>query len=100
MLEGLTSDYSPGARLEQETGLFFDLKYFERLVMAGKLDQVDRYLEGFTNLNDDRNSLAIFFEIRRQKYLEALERYVVFSGTHSYISDLLVSFLFWVFWYL
>lgn len=61
-------------RLEQESGLFFSVKYFEDLVLSGKWDEVEKYLSGFTRVDDNRYSMKIYFEIRKQKYLEALDR--------------------------
>lgn len=63
-------------RLEQESGFFFNMKYFEEKVHAGEWDEVEKYLSGFTKVDDNRYSMKIFFEIRKQKYLEALDRYV------------------------
>jgi hypothetical protein len=62
------------SRLEQESGFFFNLKYFEELVLSGNWDEVEKYLSGFTKLDDNRHSMKIFFEIRKQKYLEALDK--------------------------
>ncbi|XP_044464704.1 topless-related protein 1-like isoform X1 [Mangifera indica] len=61
-------------KLEQESGLFFSVKYFEDLVLSGKWDEVEKYLSGFTRVDDNRYSMKIYFEIRKQKYLEALDR--------------------------
>lgn len=61
-------------RLEQESGFFFNMKHFEDQVLAGEWDEVERYLCGFTKVEDNRYSMKIFFEIRKQKYLEALDR--------------------------
>ncbi|KAL3844437.1 hypothetical protein ACJIZ3_001840 [Penstemon smallii] len=61
-------------KLEQESGFFFNMKYFEDQVQAGEWDEVERYLSGFTKVEDNRYSMKIFFEIRKQKYLEALDR--------------------------
>lgn len=61
-------------RLEQESAFFFNMKYFEEQVQAGEWDEVEKYLCGFTKVEDNRYSLKIFFEIRKQKYLEALDR--------------------------
>nr|XP_048320871.1 topless-related protein 2 isoform X1 [Ziziphus jujuba var. spinosa] len=61
-------------RLEQESGFFFNMKYFEEKALAGEWDEVERYLSGFTKVDDNRYSMKIFFEIRKQKYLEALDR--------------------------
>lgn len=63
-------------RLEQESGFFFNMKYFEEKVHAGEWDEVEKYLSGFTKVDDNRYSMKIFFEIRKQKYLEALDKYV------------------------
>ena len=61
-------------RLEQESGFYFNMKHFEDLVQGGEWDEVERYLSGFTKVEDNRYSMKIFFEIRKQKYLEALDR--------------------------
>lgn len=50
------------------------MKYFEDQVQAGEWEEVERYLSGFTKVEDNRYSMKIFFEIRKQKYLEALDR--------------------------
>lgn len=63
-------------RLKQESGLFFDMKYFKDQVEAGEWEEVERYLSGFLKVNDE--SRTIFFEISKQKYLEALDRYALF----------------------
>jgi hypothetical protein len=65
-------------RLEQESGFFFNMKYFEDQVQGGEWEEVERYLSGFTKVDDNRYSMKIFFEIRKQKYLEALDKYVSF----------------------
>jgi hypothetical protein len=62
-------------RLEQESGFFFNVKYFEEKVIGGEWDEVEKYLSGFTKVDDNRYSMKIFFEIRKQKYLEALDKY-------------------------
>lgn len=65
-------------RLEQESGFFFNMKYFEEKAHAGEWDEVEKYLSGFTKVDDNRYSMKIFFEIRKQKYLEALDRFFFF----------------------
>ncbi|KAF5452308.1 hypothetical protein F2P56_027318 [Juglans regia] len=60
--------------LEQQSGFFFNVKYFEEKALAGEWDEVEKYLSGFTKVDDNRYSMKIFFEIRKQKYLEALDR--------------------------
>ncbi|KAK8916782.1 Topless-related protein 1 [Platanthera zijinensis] len=66
--------------LEQESALYFDMKHFVKMVVAGNWDELERYLLGFTRLEDNEQSMKIFFLIRRQKYLEALE-------SSTFISD-------------
>ncbi|KAK2448610.1 topless-related protein [Trifolium repens] len=61
-------------KMEQETGIFFNLKYFEKKVLDGDWDEVEKYLSGFTHINDNAYSTKMYFEIRKQKYYEALDR--------------------------
>ncbi|XVE54456.1 hypothetical protein DITRI_Ditri03aG0082800 [Diplodiscus trichospermus] len=61
-------------KLEQESGFFFNLRYFEDMVTNGEWEEVEKYLSGFTKVDDNRYSMKIFFEIRKQKYLEALDK--------------------------
>ncbi|XP_074326432.1 protein TOPLESS-RELATED PROTEIN 2-like isoform X1 [Apium graveolens] len=61
-------------KLEHESGFYFNMKYFEDQVQAGEWDEVERYLCGFTKVEDNRYSMKIFFELRKQKYLEALDK--------------------------
>ncbi|KAL6536148.1 RNA polymerase II associated Paf1 complex subunit Tpr1 [Orobanche hederae] len=60
--------------LEQESAFFFNMKYFEEKVHAGEWEEVEKYLSGFTKVDDIRYSMKILFEIKKQKYLEALDR--------------------------
>ncbi|KAI3692219.1 hypothetical protein L6452_32030 [Arctium lappa] len=59
-------------RLKQT--LPFNMMYIEDQAQAGEWDEVERYLCGFTKVEDNPYSRKIFFEIRKQKYLEALDR--------------------------
>ncbi|KAM7466237.1 hypothetical protein LguiB_013799 [Lonicera macranthoides] len=59
--------------LEEETGIFFDMMHFENLVLGGNWDEAERYLLGFIGIHDDKISIKIYFEIRKQKFLEALD---------------------------
>lgn len=61
-------------KLEQESGFFFNTRYFEDMVTNGEWEEVEKYLSGFTKVDDNRYSMKIFFEIRKQKYLEALDK--------------------------
>ena len=73
-------------RLEKESGFFFNMRYFEDSVTAGEWDDVDKYLSGFTKVDDNRYSMKIFFEIRKKKYLEALDK-----KDHAKAVDILVK---------
>ncbi|XWS26191.1 hypothetical protein CRYUN_Cryun26dG0009900 [Craigia yunnanensis] len=59
--------------LERESGCYFDMEFFEDMVLNGKWDKVEKYLSSFTNVNDNKNSTKIYFEIRKQNFLEALD---------------------------
>ncbi|KAG5053637.1 hypothetical protein JHK85_006147 [Glycine max] len=65
---------SLSGEVEQESRFFFNMRYFEDMVTNGEWDEVEKYLFGFTKVNDNRYSMKIFFEIRKQKYLEALSK--------------------------
>ncbi|KAK6915095.1 WD40 repeat [Dillenia turbinata] len=77
-------------RLEQESGFFFNMKYFEDEVHNGNWDEVERYLSGFTKVDDNRYSMKIFFEIRKQKYLEALDKHDRSKAVDILVKDLKV----------
>ncbi|XP_057872260.2 protein TOPLESS-RELATED PROTEIN 2 isoform X1 [Cryptomeria japonica] len=77
-------------KLEQESGYFFNMKYFEDQVQAGDWEEVERYLSGFTKVDDNRYSMKIFFEIRKQKYLEALDKQDRAKAVDILVKDLKV----------
>ncbi|GKA76327.1 putative LIS1 homology motif protein [Tanacetum coccineum] len=77
-------------KLEQESGFFFNMKYFEDEVQNGNWDDVEKYLSGFTKVDDNRYSMKIFFEIRKQKYLEALDKHDRSKGVEILVKDLKV----------
>ncbi|XP_044486596.1 topless-related protein 2-like isoform X2 [Mangifera indica] len=77
-------------RLEQESGFFFNMKYFEEKALGGEWDEVEKYLSGFTKVDDNRYSMKIFFEIRKQKYLEALDRHDRAKAVEILVKDLKV----------
>ncbi|XP_019183891.1 PREDICTED: topless-related protein 4-like isoform X1 [Ipomoea nil] len=77
-------------RLEQESGFFFNMQHFGELVTNGEWDEVEKYLSGFTKVDDNRYSMKIFFEIRKQKYLEALDRKDRSKGVEILVKDLKV----------
>ncbi|KAA8525517.1 hypothetical protein F0562_007372 [Nyssa sinensis] len=59
---------------ERETGSFFNVQYIEDLLLAGNWEVAEKYISGFTKVEDNQNSRKIIFEIRKQKYLEVLDR--------------------------
>ncbi|GLU01278.1 hypothetical protein SLE2022_185900 [Rubroshorea leprosula] len=59
--------------LERESGSYFDMNYFEEMILSGEWDEVERYLCGFTEVDENRFSTKIYFEIRKQNFLEALD---------------------------
>ncbi|CAI8590152.1 unnamed protein product [Vicia faba] len=75
-------------KMEQESGLFFNLKYFEEKIVAGELDEAENYLGGFTKISESRNSMKMFFEIRKQKYFEALDRHDKATAVDILVKDL------------
>lgn len=77
-------------KLEQESAFFFNMKYFEEEVQNGNWDEVERYLSGFTKVDDNRYSMKIFFEIRKQKYLEALDKHDRPKAVDILVKDLKV----------
>ncbi|KAL7003124.1 Topless-related protein 3, partial [Sarracenia purpurea var. burkii] len=77
-------------KLEQESGFYFNIKYFEEKVQAGEWEEVEKYLSGFTKVDDNRYSMKIFFEIRKQKYLEALDRQDKAKAVEILVTDLKV----------
>ncbi|CAL9763878.1 unnamed protein product [Musa acuminata subsp. burmannicoides] len=77
-------------KLEQDSGFYFNMKYFEDEVHNGNWDNVERYLSGFTKVDDNRYSMKIFFEIRKQKYLEALDKHDRAKAVEILVKDLKV----------
>ncbi|XP_019452615.1 PREDICTED: topless-related protein 4-like isoform X3 [Lupinus angustifolius] len=77
-------------KLEQESGFFFNMRYFEDMVTIGEWDEVEKYLSGFTKVDDNRYSMKIFFEIRKQKYLEALDKQDRSKAVDILVKDLKV----------
>ncbi|XP_061340989.1 topless-related protein 1-like [Gastrolobium bilobum] len=60
-------------KLERDSGFYFDMKHFEDMVLAGKWDDAETYLSGFTRVDDNKFSIKIYFELRKQKFLETLD---------------------------
>ncbi|KAK8505398.1 hypothetical protein V6N12_067365 [Hibiscus sabdariffa] len=70
--------------LEQESGCYFDMVFFEDLVLNGKWEMVEKYLSGFTSVSDNKYSTKIYFEIRKLNFLEALN-----NNDHAKALDIL-----------
>ncbi|PWA58943.1 CTLH LisH motif, WD40/YVTN repeat-like-containing domain, Topless family [Artemisia annua] len=66
------------------------MRHFEELVMSGDWDEVESYLAAFTKLEDNRYSMKIYFEIRKQKYLEALDKKNGAAALEILVKDLKV----------
>ncbi|KAF7830321.1 topless-related protein 1-like [Senna tora] len=76
--------------LERESGCYFDFKHFEEKVLAGKWDDAESYLSNFTSFDDNKHSTKIYFELRKQKFLEALERNERGEALNILVKDLKV----------
>nr|XP_043619034.1 topless-related protein 4-like isoform X2 [Erigeron canadensis] len=77
-------------RLEQESGFYFNMRYFEEMVTNGEWDEAEKYLSGFTKVDDNRYSMKIFFELKKQKYLEALDKKDRAKAVEILVKDLKV----------
>ncbi|XP_073121114.1 topless-related protein 4-like [Henckelia pumila] len=66
---------STARMLEKESGFFFNMRHFEEMINNGEWNEVESYLSSFTSVQENRHSTKIFFEIRKQKYLEALDKH-------------------------
>ncbi|KAK9130670.1 hypothetical protein Sjap_011157 [Stephania japonica] len=77
-------------KLEQESGVFFNMKYMEEIAMKGEWEEADKYLSGFTKYDDNKMSMKCFFEIRKQNYLEALDRGDISKALEILMKDLKV----------
>ncbi|XP_074296566.1 topless-related protein 4-like isoform X2 [Silene latifolia] len=66
------------------------MRHFEELVTEGNWDDAEKYLTGFTKVDDNRYSMKIFLEIRKQKYLEALDRKDRSKAVEILVKDLKV----------
>ncbi|KAK8544758.1 hypothetical protein V6N13_045837 [Hibiscus sabdariffa] len=76
--------------LEQESGCYFDMVFFEDLVLNGKWEMVEKYLSGFTSVSDNKYSTKIYFEIRKLNFLEALN-----NNDHAKALDILSKRSIW-----
>eukprot|EP00698_Gefionella_okellyi_P001970 TRINITY_DN11862_c0_g1_i1.p1 TRINITY_DN11862_c0_g1~~TRINITY_DN11862_c0_g1_i1.p1 ORF type:complete len:735 (+),score=187.13 TRINITY_DN11862_c0_g1_i1:157-2361(+) len=59
--------------VEKQFKLFFDVEYLRSLIINGSLQDAENYLSAFSNMQDNKHTTKVFFEIRKQKYLEALD---------------------------
>ncbi|CDP16119.1 unnamed protein product [Coffea canephora] len=74
--------------LEQETSFYFDMNYFEELVLSGNWSEVEAYLSSFTTPDSNEYSIKMYFEIRKQKFLEALDRHDLALALDILLKDL------------
>ncbi|KAK9945956.1 hypothetical protein M0R45_011444 [Rubus argutus] len=58
--------------LERESGLFFNLAYFEDRFIRGAFEAAEDYITGFTGVHDNIFSINVVFELRWHKFLAAL----------------------------
>ncbi|RZC86006.1 hypothetical protein C5167_026677 [Papaver somniferum] len=77
-------------KFEQESGIYFNMMYFENELRNGHWEEVENYLLGFTELTSNRYSVKLFFEIRKQRYLEALDRKEIGKARDMLVNDLKV----------
>ncbi|GJT96790.1 protein TPR2 [Tanacetum coccineum] len=60
--------------LEIESGIYLDVSHVEHLIQNGEWDQLHKYIYGFFSYGDDRTTMEISFQIKKQKFFEALKR--------------------------
>lgn len=63
--------------LETESGIYLDISHVGDLIQNGAWDQLHKYLTGFFNYGDDRATMEISFQIKKQKFFEALKKYCI-----------------------
>ncbi|KAK4755873.1 hypothetical protein SAY87_009630 [Trapa incisa] len=79
--------YSATARLfERESGCYFYMEYFEYAVMNGQWEAAEKYLSSFTKFDDNQFSLKVYFDMRKQHFLETLD-----SGDRAKALDILMK---------
>lgn len=61
-------------RLEKESGVYFNMKYFEDTILVGKWEEAESYMSGFVTISDSTYSSTIFFHLRWHKYFESIIR--------------------------
>ncbi|KAK1364031.1 hypothetical protein POM88_039592 [Heracleum sosnowskyi] len=59
--------------LEREGKILFNMKYVEESVINGKWKELEDYVLNFTKIDENSWSTKMIFEIRRRKYIEALD---------------------------
>ncbi|TVU42938.1 hypothetical protein EJB05_09363 [Eragrostis curvula] len=74
--------------LERETGLYLDAEHLQDLVRRGAWDEAERYLGGFTGVGEDPCAAKVVFALRKQKYLEALDRRITAEEGEVLMNDL------------
>lgn len=74
--------------LERESRFYFDMKFFEDMILDGKWEDVEQYLSSFTKVDDNRYSTKIYFEIRKQNFFEALDGHDIAKALNILKKDL------------
>lgn len=54
---------------ERESGCYFNMKYFKELVHKRDLEESERYLSGFTKLEDSEKSKNMFLRVEKTEVL-------------------------------
>ncbi|KAI4316334.1 hypothetical protein L6164_024322 [Bauhinia variegata] len=67
--------------LEEESNIYFNMKYFGDTIIKGEWEKAENYLCAFTTLDDNLLSRKMIFKIRQHKYFEALCRNEVAEAT-------------------
>ncbi|KAJ4720426.1 Topless-related protein 4 [Melia azedarach] len=80
--------------LKQESKIFFNINHFEQTIVNGEWEIADEYLSAFTKLDDNRYSRKLFFELRKQKYYDALCRNDQTEAVSIFLKDLKVFSVF------
>lgn len=69
--------------MEKETKLFFNQKYFEDLVIAGKWKKVTKYITSFISWEDSPVAKKLLSEVFREYYIDAIYRYSSFEKKNN-----------------
>ncbi|XP_047326423.1 topless-related protein 2-like [Impatiens glandulifera] len=71
-----------------ESKCYFDVQYFDTLVLDGKWDEAQKYFLSFTKVDDHPVSIIVLFLMAKHKYLEALDRKDMTTAVDTLRGDL------------